>query len=84
MANYVNPWEDTESFIDLGEYQAKGQIFDLYVVTDILGVSCGARFSDNGPDYLGFPLYVAESGKLASDHPLVEAARRYREQEATA
>lgn len=70
---YENPWRDV--LVDLGEYGD----YDLYFIPDIRG-ECdhlGARYSNNGPDYLSGEYWV-DQDVLYGGHPAIkEAFNRY-------
>ncbi len=84
MARFTNPWADSEGFIPLGEYceitRERLTYYDLYALvshtgTDLHEISLGARYSNDGPDYISGSL---DTGwQYGSSKPMAEAARRF-------
>ena len=59
MTKFINPWADSPSFIDLGPYCPPTRMgdrprpVDLYALVQTDGtVEFGARYSNNGEDYI--------------------------------
>ena len=84
--SFENPWKDSKGFVPLGTYDnltIKGvEKFDLYALEEHLGdgtelysVALGARFSNDGPDYLSGSL--DKGWQHMPIYPIHVASRRY-------
>lgn len=53
--NYLNPWAECETFVDLGSYTLEsGKVVDLYAIKCTYSkerYSMGVRYSNEGSDY---------------------------------
>ena len=91
MPRFENPWKDNKNFVDLGHYDIyEGRNhhktkYDLYALVDPLHdkapidslwrVSLGARYSDEGSEYISGSLDFG--WKYGGDKPMEECARRF-------
>ena len=80
--NYTNPWENVKGFKDLGDYDDNGVLYDLYCFPcpDMKSLNIGARYSNEGHDYISGSIYGIDSADTdvlcSSCEPMKEALSR--------
>ena len=68
--NYVNPWADAQSFVDLGSYTlGSGKVVDLYALKELNDnsrewYSIGVRYSNEPSDYGSGTIVIHANGKF--------------------
>jgi len=78
MNKFINPWIEAQGFVDLGVYSYDGEYYELYAFEGKDGPHFGARFSNEGADYISGHVFRGEDIRPQSAPILLAMARYYR------